>query len=315
MQVRNVELGHDIVGMRKRALISMEHLSTGNIRFRFLISFNLNRFKEAKRRKFKTKVIDSILDQVIFAGCRFLKEAKDSNPCNSMETNRSDAWEVLDIRDSRLKIAHALRDKRQSYDLAEVLARLKARTGVQGTDSDMASHSHYIAANALILTVKLSMQETDIHINRVLCNTIESVGLEINPKNTPAAYNTKVQSRQFYPTERIPMSSMRPWSNLYSSQVRNLPSKVSYQGWQSWPWRMRLEPPQPYVGPTNLHNFKEGIASNQAMKYSSTCPCTEHKNRCVVRCPHFVEVGFRKPWHYSTYTPLRLSHEVRMIKK
>lgn len=150
----------------------------GNIRFRFLISFNLFRFKETKNRKIKSKVIDSILDQLIFEGCRFLKEALGLDQSNSFEEKRNVTWEIMNIRESRTKVAHALRDKRQNHDLSAVLARLKARTGVHDNHSDLASHSHYIAANAMLLTVKISLRESEARVHSLLCNTIDSVGLD-----------------------------------------------------------------------------------------------------------------------------------------
>jgi hypothetical protein len=153
-------------------------INQGNMRFRFLISFNLHRFKESNGRKSKSKVINSILDQLTFAGCRFVTKTNNSENCESQEDRKVDAWEVVSKKDSRKKVAHAFRDKRHSQDFSSILARLQIRTGFQNRNPEHMPDSHIIAANAMMLTVKLSGNDRESYVNAVMCDAIDTVGAE-----------------------------------------------------------------------------------------------------------------------------------------
>ena len=76
-----------------------------------------------------------------------------------------------------VKVAHALRDKRQSHDHEAALARLKIRTEVHDETSDILKDAHFIAANAMMLCVELSGRESEALIKALLCNAIDSVGV------------------------------------------------------------------------------------------------------------------------------------------
>jgi hypothetical protein len=90
----------------------------------------------------------------------------------------------MSLKEIRVKVAHALRDKRQSHDHEAALARLKVRTEVDDKNSDVITDSHYIAANAMILNVKLTGRESETLMKALLCDAIDSVGV-----STDAGYH------------------------------------------------------------------------------------------------------------------------------
>jgi hypothetical protein len=156
----------------------------GNKRLRFLISFNLDRYRIAKGRPQKSRVIDSIVDQLTYAGVRFVKSdkkasehSKDKSFVVNEKTIVIERWEVMNPKEVRLKIAHALRDKRQCQDHEAALARLKLRIEADDNTSDIHMDSHYIAANAMILTVNLTGRESETFTKALLCDAIDSVGV------------------------------------------------------------------------------------------------------------------------------------------
>ena len=145
-----------------------------------MISLNLERYRLAKRAKLKSKVIDSIVDQLTYADCRFVKKA---NAIDQKEKSKEivdnappEYWEVMNHKESRTKVAHALRDKRESNDHEPAFARLKSRTEALDTESKIGSDLLYIAANAMILTVELTGRESETLIKALLCDAIDSVG-------------------------------------------------------------------------------------------------------------------------------------------
>jgi hypothetical protein len=153
---------------------------SGNKRFRFLISFNLDRYQRAKGRPQKSRVINSIVDQLTYAGCRFVKRYGKKSEHAKNKAYSGNLKEIMPPKEIRLKIAYALRDKRQSHDHEEALARLKLRIEVDNDTSDTLMDSHYIAANAMILTVNLTGQEGETLIKTLLCDAIDSVGVSID---------------------------------------------------------------------------------------------------------------------------------------
>jgi hypothetical protein len=162
----------------------IEFLTQGNKRFRFLISFNLERYRMAKGRKLKSRLIDSIVDQLTYAGCRFVKRAKSSDQKNKVEVSddeSSECWEIMSHKESRTKVAHALRDKRECLDHEPAFSRLKTRTESLDTLSKLGSDNLYIAANAMILTVELTGRESETLIKALLCDAIDSVGENSSP--------------------------------------------------------------------------------------------------------------------------------------
>lgn len=168
------------------------YITRGNKRFRFLISFNLERYRIAKGRKLKSKVIDSIVDQLTYAGCRFVKRAKSSDKKNKVEATddeSSECWEIMSHKESRTKVAHALRDKRECQDHEPAFSRLKTRTESLDTHSRLGQDSLYIAANAMILTVELTGRESETLIKALLCDAIDSVG-----ENASSACNQESES-------------------------------------------------------------------------------------------------------------------------
>jgi hypothetical protein len=151
---------------------------SGNKRFRFLISFNLDRYQRVNGRRQKSKVIRSIVDQMMYAGCRFLKKCEEPSDHVWNENNmNNDRWHIIIPKEIRLKVSHALRDNRQTYNHEAALARLKVRIEVHDDTSGMLKDSHYIAANAMILNVKLTGRESETLIKALLCDAIDSVGV------------------------------------------------------------------------------------------------------------------------------------------
>ena len=82
----------------------------------------------------------------------------------------------MNQKEARIKVAHALRDKRKNICHAAALARLKERITVEGIASDLGSDSPYIAANAMMLTVEFSGSESEGLIRALLCDAIDLVG-------------------------------------------------------------------------------------------------------------------------------------------
>jgi hypothetical protein len=155
----------------------------GNKRLRFLISFNLGRYRRAKGRPQKSRVINSIVDQLTYAGCRFVKKytktsEQDKNEAYSASEKwiGMEQWEIMPPKEGRDRVAHALRDKRQSYDHEEALVRLKLRKETDDDTSNTLMDSHYIVANAMILNVNLTGRESLTLIKTLLFDAIDSVG-------------------------------------------------------------------------------------------------------------------------------------------
>jgi hypothetical protein len=147
-----------------------------------LIAFNLDRFQKVVGRKSKFKIINSIVDQLEYAGCRFVKmvDMQDGHGKGSEGINNKcfKYWMVMNQKDARIKVAHALRDKRKSQDHVAALARLKERLVVEGITSGISADSRYIAANAMMLTVEFSGDEPETLIKARLCDAIDSVGAQ-----------------------------------------------------------------------------------------------------------------------------------------
>jgi hypothetical protein len=158
-----------------------------------LISFNLDRYHRAEGRPQKSKVVNSIVDQLTYAGCRFVKicerfpkDITESNGDGSVNCKGTyiERYQVMNLKQARLKVSHALRDKRQNQDHEAALARLKIRSEICDGVSDIPKDSLYIAANAMILTVNLSGQESETPVKALLCDAIDNVGISID-----AGYN------------------------------------------------------------------------------------------------------------------------------
>jgi hypothetical protein len=98
------------------------------------------------------------------------------NEDKDMDEQPAECWEIVNHKESRTKIAHALRDKRESQDHEAAFSRLKIRNEELENLSKCGLDSLYIAANAMILTVELTGRESETLIKALLCDAIDSVG-------------------------------------------------------------------------------------------------------------------------------------------
>jgi hypothetical protein len=119
----------------------------------------------------------------MYAGTRFVKKSKVLSHNQDTNTERVDdtgayCWEIVCQKEGRKKVAHAFRDMRVSHDHAAALTRLKIRTEIRDDSLEKFKHSHYIAANAMILAVTLVGNESEAVIRTLLCDAIDSVGMQ-----------------------------------------------------------------------------------------------------------------------------------------
>ena len=98
----------------------------GNRRFRIMINMNLQKYIRCETRTERTRMIQALTDE-LQQSCgqfRFLKRIKD--------TNKSDIFVELNPKQSREKIAHALRDAAAQYRIMErkrrMACKLKAKS-------------------------------------------------------------------------------------------------------------------------------------------------------------------------------------------
>lgn len=133
---------------------------SGNRRFRFLVSFNLDRYKEAKSRKEKSSVVASVLRQIRNAGGRFLVLNADEKVVLASE------------KVAKEKISHALRDKTPFEGMKVARERLRIRLG---EDASPCEHYHYLVANERLLRVDLPSDQhaADDKFERILAEEIE----------------------------------------------------------------------------------------------------------------------------------------------
>jgi hypothetical protein len=193
-----------------------------------LISLNLERHRRAKTTKDKHKVIDSIMDQLSFANCRFVKRAnifhqKDT----STEINDqapSEYWELLNYKESRIKVVRAFHRIQKCQDSESAFARLKKRTELLDVQSNLGSDSLYIAANAMILSVKLTGSESPKMIKTLLCDAIASVG-----KHTSSPSSQESQSYQKSDQEILIEIASSLNENSGVSDERPYRESLSYQ--------------------------------------------------------------------------------------
>jgi GTP-dependent phosphoenolpyruvate carboxykinase len=162
-------------------------------------------------------VINSILDQIIFAGCRFVTKTEISGHGHTFEKKRKmEQWEIVSKNDARKKIAHAFRDKRHGQDFSHLMSRLETRTGFQKSPEDIPD-SHYIAANAMMLTVKLSENDRESYVNAVLCDAIDNVGADTDDCEKNRNFPFNHPSRLILPNEmRLALSKV---SMIYVSII------------------------------------------------------------------------------------------------
>ena len=98
----------------------------GNRRFRIMINMNLQKYMSCKTRTERSRMIQDLTDELQqFCGqFRFLKRIT--------ETNKSDIFVELNRKQSREKIAHALRDAAAQYRIMErkrrMACKLKAKS-------------------------------------------------------------------------------------------------------------------------------------------------------------------------------------------
>jgi hypothetical protein len=112
-------------------------------------------------------VISSILEQFTNAGSRFIKRVK-TERLSATATSREPCWEIVSKAEARLKISHALRDKRHDPDLSLLFARIQDTIVAPNRLQALSSDTLYKAINAKILTVKLTGMETDAYIKNLL---------------------------------------------------------------------------------------------------------------------------------------------------
>lgn len=133
---------------------------SGNRRFRFLVSFNLDRYKEAKSRKEKSSVVASVLCQIRDSGGKFLI------------LNVDDKVVLATEKMAKEKISHALRDKTPFPGMKVAREQLRRRLG---NHASRCEHYHYLVANERILQVDLPSDQhaADDKVERILTEEIE----------------------------------------------------------------------------------------------------------------------------------------------
>jgi hypothetical protein len=171
-------------------------------------------------------------------------DCKDKDSLMNVKDSSTERWEVMSSKEGRVKVAHALRDKRQSNDHDAVLTRLEMRTAVHDDSSDIFKDSHYIAANAMILTVELSGNESETLIKALLCDAIDSVGV---PTDAEFGLEHVVCPSLDSPEEEIaiksPKSSRECSPEVHFSQEHMLLlSKVAERLPMKWPLSVPLPP-------------------------------------------------------------------------
>jgi hypothetical protein len=145
----------------------------------------------------KARVINSLLDQLAYAGYRFVKRS--SKVLLSTSTKHvGHSFETLNAQESRDKVKHALRDNRYDPALLASLRRLETRNARSTCQhQDDIPDAHYIAANARILNVPLSGKESETRMKELLIEAVDSVGSQedlidgrnILYENTPSISN------------------------------------------------------------------------------------------------------------------------------
>lgn len=103
-----------ICGRSKKAFNNI-----GNRRFRFTIAVALPRFLNAKSRKEKSVVIESIKKLVHQNGGKFLVLFNDDEENTVSDAAGSTVWTELDTKQSHLKVGHALRDAERKLSKAQ----------------------------------------------------------------------------------------------------------------------------------------------------------------------------------------------------
>lgn len=212
---------------------------SGNRRFRFLVSFNLDRYKEAKSRKEKSSVVASVLCQIRDSGGKFLI------------LNVDDKVVLATEKMAKEKISHALRDKTPFPGMKVAREQLRRRLGNHASQCE---HYHYLVANKRILQVDLPSDQhaADDKVEHILTEEIEllssnsphnddCVGATITIASTTqpqSVASSTVNRRQ--PTPPILQDEELPWKiadvvdarpSRVSSNCGNQESQESQQSW------------------------------------------------------------------------------------
>jgi hypothetical protein len=140
-----------------------------------LITLNHKRL-QVPSRKSKGSVINSVLDQLTKAECRFLKRAtNEDRPADTASTTRKEkCWVALSQSESRAKISHAFRDKRHDPDVFLFLKHIQERIVVPNRCQGLSRDAVFEAVNAKILATSLEGSEADHHIKYLLMRVVES---------------------------------------------------------------------------------------------------------------------------------------------
>jgi hypothetical protein len=114
---------------------------SGNWRLRFLVAFNLERYKSSKTRKAKGKVVHSILKQIEIIGGRFLER----------HHVNAGFWLPAPKKIVRRKISHALRDKNPIPELNRAIPRLDILTNSLSWECNLQTEHIFNEINAALL--------------------------------------------------------------------------------------------------------------------------------------------------------------------
>lgn len=119
---------------------SYNHIA--NRRFRYLMAFNMERYTETESRTSKSLVVQSLLNQILDNGGRFL-----------VKRRRDDAFIQASERVARDKISHAFRDKKLPHSIG--LRSVKTKLCKLVVDKERFGDDLFIAASARILRTQL----------------------------------------------------------------------------------------------------------------------------------------------------------------
>jgi hypothetical protein len=209
------------LGASKKAILTLWHWSrlrlltavpseTGNRRFRFLIAFNLERFRNSKNGITKSLVVQSLVRQIRQAGGRFLEN---HDPHQEM-------WIQVSDKVMRGKVSHALRDKHFHANLEfakTIMCSIHLRTGdrqrIDGDDNFVA------VVNERLLRVELPDERkcaSGSNVECILTHEIASFALLSRGLLTPsstAELTVDLTGPQrevaFYPPPDVLMSKRR----------------------------------------------------------------------------------------------------------
>jgi hypothetical protein len=137
----------------------------GNRRLRFLVAFNLERYKSSKTRKGKGKVVQSILKRIEILGRRFLERHQVN----------AGFWLPAPKKIVRKKISHALRNKNPILELNLAMPRLKILTNNLSCECSIQTEHIFNEINDVLLRATIPKGEcfNDQSVQDILMNDVE----------------------------------------------------------------------------------------------------------------------------------------------